>query len=74
MGFLLAEVLQPCNLTRAYKRVVQNGGTAGTDGMQVEDLRAYLDEAWPKIKVEIEGGRYWPMPVLGVEIPKASVG
>lgn len=74
MGQLLAHVLAPENLKRAYKRVVRNGGAAGTDGMQVQDLQGYLDEAWPQVKEQIERGQYRPLPVLGIEIPKASGG
>lgn len=74
MGELLSQVLEPDNLTRAYKRVVRNGGAAGTDAMEVSDLQAHLDEVWPKVKDEIERGQYRPLPVLGIEIPKASGG
>lgn len=74
MGELLAQVLESDNLKRALRRVIRNGGAAGTDGMQVKDLPGYLDEAWPKVKEQIERGQYHPLPVLGMEIPKASGG
>ena len=74
MGELLAQVVESDNLKRALRRVIRNGGAAGTDGMQVKDLPGYLNETWPKLKEQIERGQYHPLPVLGIEIPKDSGG
>ena len=32
------------NLNRAYKKVVDNKGAGGVDGMKVEELGAYIKE------------------------------
>lgn len=74
MGELLAQVLDRNNLRRAYKRVVGNGGAAGTDGVKVSDFRSHLEEVWPKVVAEIVSGQYQPAAVRGVEIPKSSGG
>ncbi len=74
MGELLAQVLSRENLKTAYKRVVRNKGSSGVDGVEVQDLAAYLKAYWPQIKHEVSTGQYRPKPVLGVEIPKPSGG
>lgn len=58
------------NMKRAYRRVVGNRGSAGVDGMGVEELKPYLQEHWGRIREELLGGRYEPQAVLRVEIPK----
>ena len=58
------------NLKKALERVVKNGGSAGVDGMEVEDLRGYLKDQWPEIKRQLLEGRYQPRPVRRVDIPK----
>lgn len=58
----------------AYDRVVGNKGCAGTDGMEVKDLKPYLNEHWGHIKAAILNGTYRPHPVLGVEIDKPKGG
>ena len=74
MGELLAQVLARENLKTAYKRVVRNKGSSGVDGVEVQDLAAYLKAFWPQVKHEVSTGQYRPKPVLGVEIPKPSGG
>ena len=66
----MEEVLRRENVFAAYKRVVQNGGAAGVDGMTVEDLMPHCREQWTRIREELLGGRYKPQPVRRVEIPK----
>lgn len=67
---LLEGVCERRNLKRALKRVVQNKGSAGVDGMTVNELAGYLKENWPTIKEELLLGKYRPKPVKRVEIPK----
>jgi RNA-directed DNA polymerase len=54
----------------AYRRVVQNGGAAGVDGMTVKELMPYCRKHWARIREELLSGRYEPEPVRRVEIPK----
>jgi RNA-directed DNA polymerase len=67
---VLDEMLQRENLFRALRRIEQNGGAPGVDGMTVEELRPYLKERWPRIREELLTGVYRPQPVRKVEIPK----
>ena len=60
------------NLRLAYKRVVSNKGSAGVDGMKVDQLAGYLGCYWSRIKESLESGKYEPQAVLQVEIPKSN--
>lgn len=71
---LLEQMLEGNNLRIAYKRVKQNGGAPGVDGVTVEMLQAHLWERWETVKTELQTGTYRPMPVKRVEIPKPGGG
>jgi len=73
-SLLLERVLERPNMVRAWKRVKQNGGSPGTDGMTVKDLRVWLDENWLRVREELLAGTYQPTPVKQVAIPKRSGG
>jgi RNA-directed DNA polymerase len=67
---MMEVVVESENMRRAYRRVVSNKGAPGVDGMCPEELHAYLQKNWVRIKRELLAGRYEPQPVLRVEIPK----
>jgi RNA-directed DNA polymerase len=71
---LMEAAVERENMQRAYERVVGNKGSAGIDGMTVDELKPYLHKHWARIKAELLEGRYKPQPVLRVEIPKAGGG
>src|SRR6201998_3810648 len=71
---LMEEVCDRENLVRAWKRVRQNKGSPGVDGMTVGDARDYLREHWPSIRSQLLEGTYQPHPVKRVEIPKPDGG
>ena len=71
---LLEKVLDRGNLNKAYKRVKQNGGAAGVDGMTVDDMLPYLQANREELLESILGGWYKPKPVRRVEIPKPDGG
>jgi group II intron reverse transcriptase/maturase len=58
----------------AWKRVKANRGSAGVDGLSVDDTADYLKSQWPQIRAELLAGRYRPQPVRRVQIPKSSGG
>jgi group II intron reverse transcriptase/maturase len=71
---LLEQVLARANLQAALRRVKENKGKPGIDGMTVEDLPKHLREHWPRYREDILEGRYQPQPVRRVTIPKAGGG
>ena len=74
MGELLDRILSSENLRSAYHRVVANKGAAGSDGMEVEALKPYLNENWKQIEEQLKAGKYKPHAVRRVEIPKPGGG
>src|ERR1700731_2967750 len=71
---LMEEVCERENLVRAWKRVRQNKGGPGVDGMTIDDAKDYLREHWPSIRSQLLAGTYQPQPVKRVEIPKPDGG
>ena len=69
---LLEEVLARENLNNAYKKVYQNRGASGIDGITVEEVSDYLKEHKDKIITKIKNRKYKPQPVRRVEIPKEN--
>jgi group II intron reverse transcriptase/maturase len=70
----MERVVEGGNLRRALKRVQQNEGSPGADGLTVEELPAYLRQHWSVIREQLLTGRYQPSVVKRVEIPKPSGG
>ena len=71
---LMEKVVDRDNLLTALRNVKRNGGSAGIDGMTVEDLPEYLKRKWLKIRRQLMSGAYVPLPVKRVEIPKPGGG
>ena len=71
---LMEEVCDQRNLERAWKRVRQNKGGPGVDGMTIDDAKDHLHEHWPTIRSHLLEGTYQPQPVKRVEIPKPEGG
>lgn len=69
-SMLMEEVLRRETVLAAHRRVVQNGGAPGVDGMTVDDLMPHCREHWARIREELLSGSYVPQPVRRVEIPK----
>ena len=69
---LMARVLERSNLARALKRVRQHQGSAGIDGMTVDELVPYLRDRWPALREQLLAGRYQPNAVRQHQIPKAD--
>lgn len=70
----MERVLERENLRRAFRQVKRNKGSAGIDGMTVDDLTAFVNQHWPKIHEQLLEGNYRPKPVKQVEIPKPKGG
>ncbi len=69
-GDLMAKVCEHQNLQSACKRVIRNKGSAGVDGMTVDQLDTYLREHGPRLVAALLSGRYQPQPIRAVSIPK----
>ena len=67
---MIEEILEPENLSEAWKRVKRNKGAPGIDGMTVADFPAFAREHWPRIATAMREGNYRPAPVRRVWIPK----
>ena len=68
----MEEICERSNLRLALKRVMQNQGAPGVDGMTVEALPEYLKANWLGIKAQLMNGSYAPKPVKPVAIPKPN--
>lgn len=68
----LEQILTKENLNKAYKKVYQNKGTSGVDGITVEEVSGYLKENKDRILNQIRHRRYKPQPVRRVQIPKEN--
>jgi RNA-directed DNA polymerase len=71
---LMEEICERENLREALRRVRANQGSAGVDGMTVEQITGYLKQHWPAIREQLLSGTYKPQPVRRVEIPKPDGG
>lgn len=71
---LMEEVVDRENLQAALRRVRQNKGSPGIDGMTTEELLPYLRVHWPRLREELLAGMYQPAPVKRQEIPKKGGG
>src|SRR6516165_715026 len=67
---IMEEICERENLREALQRVKGNRGSAGVDGMTVDDLSVHLKAHWPAIREQLLSGTYKPKPVRRVEIPK----
>ena len=71
---LMELILSNGNISRAWKQVKANGGSAGVDRVTVDQFPDYFRPRWKRIRQALQLGYYVPLPVLRVEIPKASGG
>ena len=71
---LMEMVVERSNVEKALKRVKQNKGSPGVDGMTVDELPKHLTENWKAIRAQLLDGTYRPKAVREVEIPKSGGG
>lgn len=67
---LLEEILTKDNLNKAYKKVYQNKGASGVDGISVYEIKEYIQNNSDEILSQIRNRKYKPQPVRRVQIPK----
>jgi RNA-directed DNA polymerase len=69
---MIEQVINRRNMHLAYKQVLANKGSAGVDGMQVKELRHFIQNNGVAIALRMVKGCYLPQPILGVSIPKSN--
>ena len=69
---LIEQVVNRQNMMRAYFQVKRNKGSAGVDGMSVNELYEYLNHNRESLEQSLLDGTYLPQAILGVEIPKSE--
>ena len=67
---MIKQLTSKKNLNLAYLQVYRNKGSAGIDGVQVNDLQSILKVQGKHYIQRIEREAYQVSPILGVEIPK----
>jgi group II intron reverse transcriptase/maturase len=71
---LMEQVVERANALAAQKRVKQNKGGPGVDGMTVGELSPYLATHWEGLREQLLAGTYQPQPVKRQEIEKTGGG
>lgn len=66
----LERILDKDNLTKSFKKVVGNKGSAGVDNMEPKDFEGYIRENPGLISTSVLNGTYRPKPIKRVYIPK----
>jgi RNA-directed DNA polymerase len=61
-------------VVEAWKRVKQNQGTSGIDGISIQIFEAKLKDNLYKLWNRLSSGSYFPPPVKRVDIPKKDGG
>jgi RNA-directed DNA polymerase len=68
---LYDRIFRPDILRQAWEEVRRNGGSAGEDGVSIEDVeREGVGQFLDQITQDLKAGTYRPKPVLRVYIPK----
>lgn len=71
---LMEKVCETSNLNQAVHRVRRNKGSAGVDGMGIEELEKWMKINGDNLKRSLLAGEYGPQSVRAVEIPKPKGG
>lgn len=70
---LYDRIFRPDIVWRAWIEVCKNGGSAGVDGVRIEDIvNTGVENFLNEIQEELKSGRYRPQPVKRVYIEKAD--
>lgn len=72
--YLMSEVADLKNLETALRKVIGNKGSAGTDGMNVHELRNWFNIHYHELQTQLRAGTYRVTAVKEVKIPKPGGG
>ena len=73
-GCLMLAIVARGNVEQAMRRVRQNQGSPGVDGMTVEEIPAYMRHGWDYTREQLLAGKYQPSPIRRQTIPKTGGG
>jgi RNA-directed DNA polymerase len=71
---MMEAIVERGNMRLAYQRVIENKGAPGIDGLRVDELKDWLKQHWPAVRVALLKGSYLPQAVRAVSIAKPSGG
>ncbi len=71
---ILERIVDYGNIDKAYRKVASNKGVGGVDGINVEELRAWLGGHLKELQESVLCGNYQVSPVKKVEIEKPDGG
>jgi len=71
---LMESICAVDNRRKARKRVEENKGAPGVDGVKTTELAGVLNRCWGAIKTSLLDGTYEPMPVRRKSIDKPGGG
>lgn len=70
----MEKIAEPSNLAAALRQVVSNKGSAGVDGMSVQELKVWFSSHWKDLQSQLLEGTYQVALVREVQIPKPKGG
>ena len=71
-GDLFGRLCSTEYLEKGFKAVKRNKGSAGIDGVTIEDFESRLEEELSQLSRELKSWDYQPKPVRRVEIPSGA--
>lgn len=69
---MIEQILSARNLSIARNKVIANKGSSGVDGMEVSELKDFIQSERSRICTSIIHRSYKKSPIRGVEIPKGN--
>lgn len=66
--------ISPSNIQNAWKRVAENGGSAGVDGMTVSELQKDFPALWRPVEESLRAESWQPAQLKRVAVPKLTGG
>lgn len=71
---IMEDIASLPNLQTAYSMVKRNGGSGGTDGMDMKGFAKWMSSNLLTLQGQLLSGTYKPQPVRSVSIPKPQGG
>lgn len=69
---MIEKVIEKKNMAKAIKQTTSNKGASGVDGMQVGEIKPYMQAHGRRLYTDIINWKYKAQAIRGVEIPKGN--